>query len=116
MGDKKKVAVKIRGKEYVIACTEDEEYIQKLAYYVDRKLNQITNANPLLSSDMAAILTSVNVADELLKAIEVIDKLKQKIPSSDLELKQYVDNFCKVQSEEFLKKEEPVMETASPEE
>ncbi len=110
MGEKKKVTVRIQGKEYTITCTEDEDYIQKLAYYVDRKLTQITNANSLLSSDMAAILTAVNVADELLKAMEVIGKLKRKIPSQDLELQKYVDNFYNLQTEEFTKKEEPVLE------
>ena len=110
MGEKKKVAVRILGKEYIIACTEDEEYIQKLAYYVDRKLNQITNANSLLSSDMAAILTAVNVADELLKAMEVIDKLKKKIPAQDLELLRYADSFYRAKAEEFDRKEEPAAE------
>ena len=107
MGERKKVAVKINGKEYTITCTEDTEYIQKLAYYVDRKLTQVTNANSMLSSDMAAILTAVNVADELLKAIEVIEKLKKRIPAQDFELQRYVDNFYKLKSEEFTKQEEP---------
>ena len=56
MGDYKKIPVKINGKEYHIACTEEEEYIQRVAYYIDRKLNQILNANPRLDVSMASIL------------------------------------------------------------
>ena len=41
MAEKKKVTVKIKAKEYVINCTEEEEYVQKIAYYVDRKLKKI---------------------------------------------------------------------------
>jgi cell division protein ZapA len=106
MAEKKKVTVKIKAKEYVVNCVEEEEYVQKIAYYVDRKLSQIETANPFLSSDAKAILTSVNITDELLKAIEVIEKLKKRIPHQDVELKKYVDNFCNEKKEEFTKKED----------
>ena len=102
MATKKKVTVKIKAKEYVINCVEEEEYVQKIAYYVDRKLKQIETANPLLSSDTTAILTAVNITDELLKAMEVIDRLKKRIPAQDQELKKYADNFYKEKTEEFV--------------
>ena len=105
MADKKKVTVKIKAKEYVINCVEEEEYVQKIAYYVDRKLKQIETANPLLSSDTTAILTAVNITDELLKAMEVIERLKKRIPAQDQELKKYADNFFKEKTEEFVIKE-----------
>ena len=105
MADKKKVTVKIKAKEYVINCVEEEEYVQKIAYYVDRKLKQIETANPLLSSDTTAILTAVNITDELLKAMEVIDRLKKRIPTEDKELRKYAENFFKEKTEEFVIKE-----------
>lgn len=105
MAEKKRVTVKIKAKEYVINCVEEEEYVQKIAYYVDRKLKQIETANPLLSSDTTAILTAVNITDELLKAMEVIERLKKRIPSQDQELKKYADNFYKEKTEEFVIKE-----------
>ena len=105
MAEKKKVTVKIKAKEYVVNCVEEEEYVQKIAYYVDRKLKQIETANPLLSSDTTAILTAVNITDELLKAMEVIDRLKKRIPTEDKELTRYADNFFKEKTEEFVIKE-----------
>lgn len=105
MAEKKRLTVKIKAKEYVINCVEEEEYVQKIAYYVDRKLKQIETANPLLSSDTTAILTAVNITDELLKAMEVIERLKKRIPSQDQELKKYADNFYKEKTEEFVIKE-----------
>ncbi|MBE5813424.1 MAG: cell division protein ZapA [Clostridiales bacterium] len=105
MAAKKKVTVKIKAKEYVINCTEEEEYVQKIAYYVDRKLKQIETANPILSSDTTAILTAVNITDELLRAMEVIERLKKRIPNEDKELKKYADNFYNEKSEEFVIKE-----------
>ena len=101
MGEFKKVAVKIQGKDYCIACTEEEEYIHKLAYYVDRKLNQVSTSNSLLSRDMAAILTAVNIADDLLKAVDIIEKLKKKLPMKDFEVEKYLSDFNKIQEEEL---------------
>ena len=106
MAEKKKVTVRINAKEYVINCVEEEEYVQKIAYYVDRKLNQIETTNPFLSSDARAILTAVNITDELLKAIEVIEKLKKRITNQEYELKKYVEKFYNETKEGFIPKEE----------
>lgn len=78
MGEMKKIPVRIRGKEYFINCAEDEEYIQKVAYYLDRKMNQISDSNPSLDSSKLAILAALNMSDELFKAVDVINKLKEK--------------------------------------
>ena len=78
MGDYKKVPVKINGKEYHIACTEEEEYIQRVAYYIDRKLNQIMNSNPRLDLSSASVLTSLNLADQLFRAVALIEELEKK--------------------------------------
>jgi len=79
MGDYKKVPVKINGKEYHITCTEEEEYIHRVAYYIDRKLNQIMNSNPRLDVSNASVLTSLNLADQLFKAVALIEELEKKL-------------------------------------
>ncbi len=86
MGEPKKICVKIQGKEYVVvACTEDEEYIQKIAYYVDKKIDQVMASNPSLDTVKASTLVSLNFADSLFKAVKTIDKMSGKggIKSSD---------------------------------
>jgi len=100
MGDYKKVPVKINGKEYHIACTEEEEYIQRVAYYIDRKLNQILNANPRLDVSMASVLTSLNLADQLFKAVELIEELEKKLGEK-------VNNEVVTEIEDFQKVELP---------
>ena len=99
MGEMKKISVRIRGKEYFINCTEDEKYIQKVAYYLDRKMTQIANANPALDSSKLAILAALNMSDELFKAVDVIDKLKEK-PNSKVE-SEIVDEIEKIKKEEL---------------
>ena len=66
MFDEKRIRTKVRiGKvDYVISSTEDEEYVRKVAYHVDKKLEELTKADKRLSTAMAAILTAVNICDE----------------------------------------------------
>lgn len=70
MAEKNKVSVRIAGNEYVISGAESPEYIQKVALFVDRKLQEITRKNHLLSTSMASVLTSINMADELFRLTE----------------------------------------------
>ena len=61
MGELKKVSVKIRGTEYRISCTEEEEYIEKLAYYIDKKMEQLMTANQSLDTLKATTLVTFNL-------------------------------------------------------
>lgn len=79
MADKNKVNVRIAGKDYTLVGSEPEEYIQKVALYVDKKLNTIMNQNSKLSTSMASVLTAINVADDYFKARENIDNLSKEL-------------------------------------
>lgn len=74
MAEKNKVIVHIAGNEYVVSGTEPPEYIQKVALFVDRKLQEITRKNHTLSTSMASVLTSVNMADEMFRLNESLNK------------------------------------------
>lgn len=73
LAEKNKVIVRIAGNEYVISGTEPPEYIQKVALFVDRKLQEITRKNHTLSTSMASVLTSVNMADEMFRLNESLN-------------------------------------------
>jgi len=79
LAEKNKVTVRIAGNEYVITGTESPEYIQKVALFVDRKVLEITRRNHLLSTSMASILASINMADEMFR-------LKETLRNSENEL------------------------------
>jgi len=78
MEEQKKISVKIRGKEYRVSCTEDEEHIQKIAYYVDKKIEQIMAANPSLDILRATSMVSLDLADSLFKAVKTMGKMSGK--------------------------------------
>ena len=59
------VNIRIAGKDYHIVGAEQEEYIQKIGHYVDKKMTSMIEAGENnLSTVMASVLTSVNIADD----------------------------------------------------
>ena len=67
MADPKVIHVEVQGQRYPIKTTLEPKYVQDLAAYVDRKMALASDASP--SSDMLglAVLTALNIADELFR-------------------------------------------------
>ncbi|MBI3939550.1 MAG: cell division protein ZapA [Acidobacteria bacterium] len=65
--------VTILNQAYSIRSDDDPEYVRRLAGYVDQKLNQISQATPTVDSLKVAILTALNIADELFRARQTDD-------------------------------------------
>lgn len=78
MGDIKKVPIKIGNREYHVSCTEDEEYIRKIEYYLDKRLKMVLSSSPSLDIMDATNLVALNLADELFKAVKSLDKISGK--------------------------------------
>ena len=66
--EKAKTVVLIAGKEYTLSGYESEEYMHRVAIYVDRTMREITKAHGNLPTNMVAVLAALNIADELLRA------------------------------------------------
>ncbi|MCX7842975.1 MAG: cell division protein ZapA [Clostridia bacterium] len=86
MSTKNKVEVRIAGKDYTIVGIESDEYIQKVGLYIDKKMSEILKINNRLSTSMAAVLTSINVADDYFKAHENELSLKRELKRCQEEL------------------------------
>ena len=61
------VQVQICGHTYTIKGEADQEYILRVAAYVDRKMREVMEKLPVASPSKVAILASLNIADELFK-------------------------------------------------
>ena len=73
------VEVHILGQKYTIKGDAPEEYMQKLAAFVDQKLKEVYNAAPSISPLKAAILASMNIADELHRVREEHENVTRTI-------------------------------------
>lgn len=83
MEDKKTLRVNIYGTEYPIRGIADEEYILKVAEYVDAKMREIDQKVAVKSALKVAILAALNITDELfrerLERGEQTDRFEKKI-------------------------------------
>ena len=65
-----KVRIEICGRSYTVGSEEGEEHIVRLADYVDRKMREISELTSTISSLDIAVLTALNIADEMFKLRE----------------------------------------------
>lgn len=72
-----KVEVEIFGEYYTLKGHESPEYMQTVAQLVNKKMMEVSRRNPVLSPNKVAVLTVVNLVDELLKLQKQYDNLLQ---------------------------------------
>ncbi len=86
--EKTRTLVNICGKEYVMAGFESEEYIHRVAIYVDRKMTELKGEYVNLNENKLSVLTAINVADDLLKLQDQFDALTKEYEQLSEETKQ----------------------------
>jgi cell division protein ZapA len=91
--DKTRTVVKICGKEYTMAGFESEEYIHRVAIYVDRKMSELKNQYVNLNPSTLAVLTALNVADDLLKLQDQMEALTREYQVLSEELKRVRSSY-----------------------
>ena len=70
------VSVNIFGQSYTIrASVQDEEYVRAIARFVDGKMHDIQKMMQPESTQKVAILTALNIADELFALQDERDRL-----------------------------------------
>ena len=71
MSDGDAISVEIHGQRYPIRSTLDQEYVTRLASYVDQKMRAAAESTPTGDSLRLAVLAALNVADELFRCRDV---------------------------------------------
>ena len=85
MAAKKDIQVVIGGKVYTLSGYESEEYLQKIALYINNKMDEMDHISNyrLLSVDMQKTLLELNMADDYYKAKRQIELLETDIEEKD---------------------------------
>ena len=68
MPEPRVVHVEVLGQRYPIRTTLDPSYVQDLATFVDRRMALAADASPSTDTLGLAVLTALNIADELFRA------------------------------------------------
>ena len=76
--EKTRTTVRIGGRDYIIVGEDTPEHIKRVATYVDRKMEELTFATRL-SQPMVAVLTAMNVANDLIKAQDENAQLRKEL-------------------------------------
>ena len=88
MSSKNKTEVLIDGQIYTLSGYESEEYLQRVASYLNSKIAEIKTSEGYhrLPSDMQGIMLNLNTADDYFKAKKQADGLEVQISEKDREL------------------------------
>lgn len=88
MPSKNNTEVILGGKVYTLSGYESEEYLQKVAAYINNKLNEMMadDGYRRLSSEIRANMMYLNIADDYFKAKKNADALENDVAAKDKEI------------------------------
>lgn len=96
MNDQSRVVhVTIYGQQYPIKGSANEEYIRKIAEFVDTKMREVEAQIRVKSSLKIAILTALNIAAELLSVQEEKEQLIALFEEKTQEINNVIDQGLK---------------------
>ncbi len=75
MSDPIRTTVSIYGEDYSLIGDLPEDVVEALAYHVDNRIRVLASKNPRASLNRLAVLTALNVAEELFRLQEEHQKL-----------------------------------------
>lgn len=90
--EKNKVKISVCGSDYYITTEDDPKYVLELANDLDETLSKIVHENGRLSITQAAILASLDYADQAKKATDTADNLRAQI-------KEYLEDSARYKME-----------------
>ncbi len=88
MASKTDTEVIIGGKVYTLSGNESEEYLQKVASYINNKINEYNKLDAFRkqSLDVQNVLLQLNIADDYFKAKKENSELEDELQAKDKEL------------------------------
>ncbi len=88
MSAKTSAEVVIDGKVYTLSGYEGEEYLQKVAAYINNKINEFDALENTrhLPGNMKSTLIQLNIADDYFKAKAQVEKLERDVELRDKEI------------------------------
>lgn len=88
MNSKTDTEVIIGGKVFTLSGYESEEYLQKVASYINNKMNEYSKVESFTrqSSDTQNVLLLLNIADDYFKAKNQIQLLEEDLQNKEKEV------------------------------
>ncbi len=99
MASKNAVQVLIGGKIYTLSGYESEDYLQKVAAYLNSKIAELKTLDGYvrLSQELKGLLLNLNTADDYFKLKAQADQLSEQLMAKDKELYEIKHELVSVQ-------------------
>ena len=91
MTDTRVIPVDINGQRYPIRTGLDPEYVARLAVYVEEKMRVAADATPTGDAVRLAVLSALNIADELFRCRDNNSARNGEIAERTQELEKLLD-------------------------
>jgi cell division protein ZapA len=91
MGRERLVEIKVFGQTYTVKTDAEEDYIQEVAKYVNEKMEEVLKKTKSVSTVNVAILTALNIADDLLREKEKRTALLREVGAKSKDLVEKID-------------------------
>ena len=86
MKEERVVEIKVFGQTFSVKTDSDEDHLQAVAQYVNEKMEEVLKKTRSVSSLNVAILTALNIADDLLKEKEQRKALLREVEDKSKDL------------------------------
>ncbi len=73
------ITVTVAGKSYGLSGAEDPSYFSHVAGMTDRRIREVSQQNPTLNAEGAAVAAALSLADELVKSQEIVTRLRRQL-------------------------------------
>ena len=87
--------VVIYNQTYNLRSDHDPAYIQDLAEYVDRRMNEIARATMTVDSLRVAILAALQIADDFFQARKELSATEEEIADRSAKYAELLDQFLR---------------------
>lgn len=90
------VTVRINGVDYNLKGEENEEYLNKVVNYVDKKIKNLIENNDKLSTTSSAVFTAISAVDDYYKCKEICNDLEKQLSEKEKKEKNsisQIENF-----------------------
>ncbi len=91
MGRERLVEIRVFGQTYTVKTDAEEDYIQDVAKYVNEKIEEVLKKTKSVSTLNVAILTALNIADDLLREKEKRTALLRDVEAKSRDLVEKID-------------------------
>ena len=83
---KRSIAVTIAGQRYLLRSDEDDQYVRQLASLVDQRFRAVQSSTKQVSTHAIAMLTALQMADDLLKERGKRAELRARVRESSRQM------------------------------